>query len=144
MFESDAAPIQILASAIVTFPGGVGTAPVFDGKGFAFIIRGAGAQGSYVMGFDLGLPGLAGAVEAIPELPLLLPTDPNVRSIVTLLGIASTGVATTGVSYIPNAVPGVGARAVEIVMTTLLGVGHDPANGFSIIVLKGIGGGPVL
>lgn len=148
MFEngiSDSAPLQFLASALVTFPGGAGTTPVLDGKGFVLIHRGASAQGSYILTFDPGIPGLAGAVEAIPELPFVVPADPNVRSIVTPLGLTSTGVATISVSYIPFATnPAVGAKVVEVVTTTPLGVPADIPNGFSIMVLRGYGGGPVL
>jgi hypothetical protein len=99
------------------------------------------------MQFDVGLPGTAGAVEAIPELPLLLPIDPNVRTMVTPLGVGVppvSGVSSIGVSYIASFNPLVGAIFVEVVLTNLLFVPVDPQNGFQIIVWRGLGGGPVL
>jgi hypothetical protein len=141
---ADSAPLQVLAEGFVTFPGGVGTAPFLVAHGISEIVRGASAQGSFFLVLDRGLIGNAGAVEAVPKLPLLLPPDPNVRTIVTMLGVVPTGVVTTAVSYLVSAVQGVGAPAVGIVMTNLGLVPTDPLNGFGFMVLRGYGGGPVL
>lgn len=141
---ADSAPLQVLAEGFVTFPGGVGTAPFLVAHGIESIVRGASAQGSYDLVLDRGLIGNAGAVEAVPKLPLVLPPDPNVRTIVTTLGVVPTGVFTIGVSYLLSFVPGVGARIVSVVMTDIALTPTDPLNGFAFMVLRGYGGGPVL
>lgn len=144
MTISDSAPLQVLAEGFVTFPGGVGTAPLLISHGIESISRGSTPQGSFDLVLDRGLIGNAGAVEAVPEPPLAPPpTDPNVRTVVTLLGVIPTGVVTIGVSYILSLVPGVGARAISIVTSNIGLAQIDPVDGFAFLVLRGYGGGPV-
>jgi len=143
MSIADSAPLQILAEGFVTIPGGPGTGLVFEGHGIESVARGTTAQGSFDLVLDRGLIGNAGAVEAVPQLPLITPPDPNVRTIVTLLGIAPPGTFTIAVSYFASFLPGVGARIVSVVTTDISLVPTDPAGGFSFIVLRGFGGGPV-
>lgn len=137
-----AAPIQPIVEGLVTFPGGVGTQPVFDGKGILSISRGGPAFGQYIMLFDPGLPGNAGAIEPFPP-PAFLPDvtpDPNVRTLITPLGVGSppvSNIATIGVSYSAG-VGGVGSRAVIVVMQNFGGILADPVNGFVIIVWRGL------
>jgi hypothetical protein len=147
-----AAPIQPIVEGLVTFPGGVGTQPFFDGKGVSSIVRdpATGGQGGYILTLDVGLPGNAGAVPFAasplePPLPVFAP-DPDVRTLVIPLGVGIpplSGIASIGVSYISSALTGVGAPQIEVVLTNAVFIPHDPKGGFQIIVWIGIGGGPV-
>jgi hypothetical protein len=144
MTDYAAAPIQPIVEGFVTFPGGVGTQPFFDGKGVSSIVRGTAAFGDYILTLDVGLPGNAGAVPFGPSPPLA--PDPDVRTLIIPLGIGVpplSGIASIGVSYIPSALPGVGAPQIEVVLANAAFITHDPQNGFQIIVWRGIGGGPV-
>jgi hypothetical protein len=142
-----AAPIQPIVEGIVTYPGGLGTAPIFDGKGVSAIVRdpATGGLGGFILTLDAGLPGNAGAVPFGPSPPLL--PDPDVRTLVVPLGIAVvpplSGIASIGVSYIPSALAGVGAPQIEVVFTNAVFVPHDPKGGFLIVVWRGLGGGIV-
>lgn len=147
-----AAPIQPIVEGLVTYPGGAGTQPFFDGKGVSSITRGVSALGDFILTLDVGLPGNAGAVPftsppvSPPVQPAFAP-DPDVRTLVTPLGAGvppKSGVFTIGVSYIPSGLTGVGAPQIEIVTTTAALVPIDPKAGFQIIVWRGLGGGPVL
>lgn len=134
------APVEPIVQGIVTYPGGIGTQPFFDGKGVSAIVRGASAQGSFILTLDVGLPGNAGAVPALS--PPLLPSDPDVRTSVTPLPdpiLLSTGVAAAGVTYITSAVSGVGAFQVEAVFTNVALIPKDPLGGFLIVVWRGQG-----
>jgi hypothetical protein len=145
MSDFAAAPIQPIVEGLVTFPAGPGGVVVFDGKGVSAIARGASAQGSYILTLDPGLPGNAGAVPFGPAPPLS--PDPDVRTLIQPLGAGAppvTGIFTTGVSYIPSAVTGVGAPQVEVVLTDTAFAPLDPVNGFTIVVWRGLGGGVVL
>lgn len=150
MTDYAAAPIQPIVEGLVTFPGGAGTQPFFDGKGVSSIVRGTAPFGDYILTLDVGLPGNAGAVPfagAPPLLPFPPPApDPDVRTLVIPLGVGVpplSGIASIGVSYIPSALPGVGAPQVEVVLTNAAFIPNDPQAGFQIIVWRGIGGGPV-
>lgn len=143
---AESAPLQVLAEGFVTFPLGVGTAPFLVAHGIESVSRGASitGQGAYNLVLDPGLIGNAGAVEFNPQLPLVPPpADPNVRTIVTVLGIAPTGTFTLAVTYFRSLVPGVGATTVGVSITDLLLSPLDPPAGFAFIVLRGYGGGPV-
>jgi hypothetical protein len=137
-----AAPIQPIVEGIVTFPGGVGTQPVFDGKGVRAIVRGGPPQGQYLMLFDVGLPGNAGAIEPFPP-PSFLPDvtpDPNVRTLITPLGAGSpplSNISTIGVSYAAN-IGTIGSIGVFVVMQNFGALLADPVNGFIIIVWRGL------
>lgn len=152
MTDYAAAPIQPIVEGIVTYPGGAGTQPFFDGKGVSAIVRGVAPVGDFILTLDVGLPGNAGAVpfappHFAPPIPAPFAPDPDVRTLVTPFGVGNpptSGVATIGVSYIPSASPGVGAPQIEVVMTNAGFVPHDPPGGFMIVVWRGIGGGPVL
>lgn len=147
MTDFAAAPVQPIVEGIVTFPGGVGTTPVFTGKGISSIIRDGSVQGSYILFFDVGLPGNAGAVPALPELPFVAPPDPDVRTLITPFGVGApplSNIATIAVSYIASLIPGVGAPAVNVVLTNLAFLPRDPVNGFLIVVWRGIGGGSIV
>jgi hypothetical protein len=145
-----AAPIQPIVEGIVTFPGGPGTQPFFDGKGVSAITRAAGFPlGVYILTLDAGLPGNAGAVPFAasslqPPAPAF-PPDPDVRTMVTPITTfpAVAFVQSIGVSYIPSALSGVGAPQIEIVITEAVFLPFDPANGFQVVVWRGLGGGPV-
>ncbi len=148
-----AAPIQPIVEGLVTFPGGVGTQPFFDGKGVVSIVRdpATGGQGGYIFTLDVGLPGNAGAVPfgqspLQPPLPPF-PPDPDVRTMITPLSFGGppplSNIVFIGVSYIPSALTGVGAPQIEVVLENPGAIPTDPVNGFQIIVWRGIGGGPV-
>lgn len=137
-----AAPVQPIVDGFVSFPlgPGPGTPVAFDGKGVSAIVRGASAQGSFILTLDVGLIGNAGAVPAGPVPPF--PPDPDVRTMVTTFGVGSpptSGIASIGVSYITSVVPGVGAFQVEVVTTNLAFLPLDPLAGFQIIVWRGQG-----
>ena len=147
--DDAAAPIQPIVEGIVTFPNGVGPIgqPFFDGKGVLQVLRTGAPQGSYAFILDPGLPGNAGAVPAVPEIPLLAPPDPDVRTMITPFGSGSppmSGIATIGVSYLLSPLPGVGAFSILVVLENLGFIPTDPINGFQIVVWRGLGGGPVL
>jgi hypothetical protein len=138
-----AAPIQPIVEGFVSYPGGVGTQPFFDGKGVSAIVR-DGAFGGFILTLDVGLPGNAGAVPFGPSPPLL--PDPDVRTLVIPFGsngIPLTGIGSIGVSYIPSAVTGVGAPQVEIVLCGSTLVPTDPVDGFEVVVWRGLGGGVI-
>ena len=142
-----AAPIQPIVEGIVTFPGGVGTKPVFDGKGVLQVQRVGAPFGEYLFFLDPGLPGNAGAVPAVPEPPLLAPPDPDVRTMITPFGVGSpplSGISSIGVEYVASLQPGVGATSIVVRLQNIAFVPTDPVNGFQIIVWRGLGGGPVL
>jgi len=143
-----AAPIQPIVEGVVTFPGGPGTQPFFDGKGVSAITRAPGFLfGAYILTLDVGLPGNAGAVPFAPSgPPPLFAPDPDVRTMVTPISTGSppaSFVQSIGVSYIPSALSGVGAPQIEIAITEAVFTLFDPAGGFQIIVWRGLGGGPV-
>src|SRR5271166_3629581 len=105
MTDYAAAPIQPIVEGVVTFPGGVGTAPFFDGKGVSAIVRdpATGGQGGYILTLDVGLPGNAGAVPFAGPPPLIpfppFALDPDVRTMILPIGIGSppaTGIASIG------------------------------------------------
>jgi hypothetical protein len=140
------APIQPLVQGLVTFPGGVPNI-AFQGHG---IIEVGGlapvyiGPGHYLLSFDPGLIGLAGAVEPLPIPPQVLPIDPNVRTNIMPLGVGVppiSGIFGIGFAYVATAA---GAIAIDIVLTNPGLVPADPFNGFEIVIWKGLGGGPVL
>jgi len=138
-----ASPIQPIVEGLVTFPGGPPNIE-FDGKGISSILY--IGMGHYILFFDEGLPGNSGAVPALPEFPLVLPIDPDVRTNIMPLGVGVppvSGIQAIGIAYIASLVQGVGATAIDIVLTNAAFVGQDPQNGFEIIVWRGLGGGPV-
>jgi hypothetical protein len=142
-----AAPIQPIVEGFITFPGGVGGAIVFLGKGVSQVTRDAatGGQGSYILTLDTGLPGNAGAVPIAD--PPFATLEPETRTLVTPLGVGappSSNIAFVGVSYIAALGVGIGARAVEIVTQTPLGAFVDPPGGLYVCVWRGLGGGPVV
>lgn len=138
-----AAPVQPIVQGIVSAPGGIGSNPVlFDGKGISAVVRGPSAQGSFILTFDEGLSGNAGAVPALS--PPLLPNDPDVRTSVIPLPDAilppNTGISAVGVTYITSVTPGVGAFQIEVVMTDVAFNPVDPTGAaFLIIVWRGQG-----
>lgn len=146
-----AAPVQPLVQGLVTIVPGVPPTLVFDGKGI--IETGVfrphyTSAGRYILFFDPGLPGNAGAVEAIPELPLVAPADPNVRTSIMPIGVGVppvSGIFAIGVFYLASLAVGVGVTGINIVMTTgPVFTPVDPSGGaFEITVWKGLGGGPV-
>lgn len=132
----DAAPLQCIAQAIVTFaaPGG---AISFTGRGILAIIRdpAAGGQGGYFIALDPGLIGNAGAVP-----PVGVATLDTVRTVVTARGVGVppvSGIATIAVSYIQSPVVGVGDPVIEVTMETIALAFADPP-AFEIIVFKGV------
>lgn len=141
---ASAAPIQPLVQGLVTIVPGAPPTLVFEGHGILQAVY-VGA-GHYVLFFDPGLPGLAGAVEPLPIFPLTLPTDPNVRTNIMPLGVGNppvSGIFGIGFTYIASAIAGVGAIGISIVLTTAAFIPFDPQNGFEINIWKGLGGGPV-
>ncbi|HYB24720.1 MAG TPA: hypothetical protein VED41_13040 [Solirubrobacteraceae bacterium] len=147
--DNAAAPIQPIVEGLVTYPGGPGTTPQFDGKGVSAIVRDPAAlngKGAFILTLDVGLPGNAGAVPFGPSPPLL--PDPDVRTLVLPIGGTGipplSGIASIGVSYIPSAQTGVGAPQIEAVFTNAAFVTEDPKGGFQIIVWRGLGGGVVV
>jgi hypothetical protein len=134
----DATPLQTLVQGIVTFPGGVGTQPMFTGIGVSSIARdpASGGQGAYILTFDRGLPGLAGAIDA--GTPLLL--DPFARSLVTMRGSGTppvTLITNIAVSYLTSPIAGVGADRMEIVLQNVAFLFIDPPAGFEVILWRG-------
>lgn len=144
-----AAPLQPLVQGFVSIIPGVPPTLEFDGHGIveegplAPIYVG---MGHYILFFDPGLPGLAGAVEPLPAFPQLLPIDPNVRTNIMPLGVGVppvSGVSAIGFAYVASAIAGVGAIAIDIVLTNAAFIPLDPQRGFEIVIWKGLGGGPV-
>jgi len=138
MTDYAAAPIQPLVQGLVTFPGGVGTTPVFTGRGVSAITRdpAAGGFGGYILQLDPGLPGLAGALD--PGTPLL--PEPDARTTIITRGFGSppfTPITGIAVSYLLSPVPGVGADRVEVVLTNVANTPTDPPGGFEIIIWRG-------
>jgi hypothetical protein len=131
--------MQPIVQGVVTFPGGVGTAPVFTGRGILTIIRdpAAGGQGGYFLALDPGLPGNAGAV---PPGTVALP-EPITRTMITPRGFGTppiSGIFTISVSYLTDPRIGIGADVIEVVLTNIGLVPTDPVAGFEIIVWEGL------
>lgn len=132
MTDYAATALQPLAQALVTIAAPGGALSFAEAKGFSAVVRdAAAAQGAYILTFDPGLPGEAGAVN--PD---------EARTIVTPRSAGGpppvSGVAAIGVTYIVSATPGIGATQVEITLQTIAGAFVDPAGlAFEVVVFRG-------
>jgi hypothetical protein len=141
MTDFAAAPVQPIVSGLVTLAAGVWS---FSGKGCLPAVGHTGA-GIFLLGFDPGLPGNAGAVQPLPVQVRGFPpdptADPDVRSIVMVRGPFPSGIFNIAVRYITSPFAGVGAPVVQVLFANAGNVLTDPpAGGFDLIVWKGLGG----
>lgn len=71
-----------------------------------------------------------------------LPPDPDVRTLITPIGIGVpplSGIAAFAVAYETSILPGVGATQIQVVMTNLAFTPTDPTGGFAITIWRGQG-----
>ena len=127
-------PFQPIVQGVVTIDA-LGD-PVFTGEGLSEITRVVGfSLGAFLLTLDEGLPGNAGAVP-----PGLSPiNDPNVRTMITMRGAGvppATNIVATGILYLLNPVPDVGADQILITTQTFPLQLVDPVAGFEIIVWR--------
>jgi hypothetical protein len=165
MADYAAAPIQPIVQGLLTVLTPTAAFPlgqvVFTGRG-AFVGpqgtgvapgRGTNAHGDFVLTLDPGLPGTAGAVEAVPAQvtnpALLAPAAPLVRTLISVRAPtpgAPTPLISLSVAYgnftdtVPPVAPGVGLTQVEILTAITGGTLQDPAitSGVEIIVWAGV------
>lgn len=125
---------ESIVQGVVTFEDGE---PVFNGEGISDIVRVPGFPlGAYLLTFDEGLIGNAGAVPP-GDNPLI---DNNVRTMIQTRGVPPVpipNIINISVLYVTSPIAGVGCNQIIVVMFTNLPVElADPTGGFEIIMWR--------